>query len=79
MASETLALVSKRMAGRKKENYERGRVEFMADPAWIERADDCAKRLGFGNLSAFLRFVTTQYMDQVDVDRPPAPRPRPKP
>lgn len=59
------------MAGRKKENFDRERVEFKADPEWIERVNDAAIRLGFGNLSALIRFVVTQY---VDSNPPPLPK-----
>jgi hypothetical protein len=57
------------MAGRKKESFERGRVEFKAPPEWVERATKEAERAGFGNLSAFIRFVVTQYLDNADVGR----------
>lgn len=65
------------MPGRKKENYDRGRVEFKAEPEWIERADVEAKRGGHGSLSAFIRFAVTKYMDEIDTRRPPKRR-RPK-
>jgi hypothetical protein len=58
------------MAGRKKENFERGRVEFKADPEWIERVNAEAERIGL-NLSSFIRMVMTQYMDKVEAERPP--------
>jgi hypothetical protein len=57
------------MAGRKKENFDRNRVEFMAEPAWVKRADDMAKRLGFGNLSVFIRFAVTEFMDRMETER----------
>jgi len=66
------------MAGRKKENYARGRVEFKAEPDWIVRADEMAKRLGFGNLSVFFRVAVTDFMDRMDTQRPPQSHP-PKP
>jgi hypothetical protein len=56
------------MAGRKKENFDRKRVEFMAEPEWIRRADTEAKRLGL-NLSSFIRMVVTQHMDRADAER----------
>lgn len=64
----------KNMAGRKKENFDRGRVEFKAEPAWIERATKEAERSGHGNLSAFIRFAVTQYMDRVEAERAAAKR-----
>src|SRR5262249_49579785 len=60
------AVRARRMAGRKKESFSRGRVEFMADPAWIERATRVAEQQGFGNLAAMIRFVLTRYLNEVD-------------
>lgn len=74
--SEPVVLGVPRVAGRKKENFDRARVEFKAEPIWIKRAHDTATRLGFGNLSDFIRFAVTYYIDQVDTERPP---PRRKP
>jgi len=59
-----------RMAGRKKENFDRGRVEFKAPPKWIKRATDEAERAGFGSLSAFIRFAVTQYLDRAEGEHP---------
>jgi hypothetical protein len=59
------------MAGRKKENFSRGRVEFKAPEAWVRRAMEVAERLGFGNLSAFVRFAVTDYMNRVAPPPPP--------
>ncbi len=58
-----------RMAGREKENFERGRVEFKADPEWIRHVHHEAERLGL-NLSSFIRMVVTQYMDRLEAERP---------
>lgn len=58
-----------RVAGRKKENFGRSRVEFKADPDWIKRAYNTLKLLGFGNLSDFIRYTVTKYMDQIDTER----------
>jgi hypothetical protein len=60
------------MAGRKKVSFERGRVEFKAPEEWVRRATALAERLGFGNLSAFIRFAVTDYMDRVAPETPPA-------
>jgi hypothetical protein len=67
-----------RMAGRKKENFDRRRVEFMAEPDWIERANDEALRSGHGNLSAFIRVVVTAYLDRIDAERRDSRRRRDK-
>lgn len=65
------------MAGRKKENFDRGRVEFKAPPDWIERATKHGERLGL-SLSSFMRMVVTQYMDKADAELPPIIPARPK-
>jgi hypothetical protein len=70
------------MAGRKKENFDRGRVEFKAEPEWIERAAKYGERVGM-NLSTLIRVAVTQYLDQAGADRPQAkairrPKPRKK-
>jgi hypothetical protein len=64
-----------KVAGRKKENFDRGRVEFKAPPDWIERATRHGERIGL-NLSSFMRMVVTQYMDEVDRESPPPPPPK---
>jgi hypothetical protein len=63
------------MAGRKKENFDRKRVEFMAEPEWIKRAASEAERLGL-NLSSFIRMVVTQHMDKTEAERDAAKRKR---
>jgi hypothetical protein len=70
----TVATEKSRMAGRKKESFDRGRVEFKAPEEWIRRANEMALSMGFGNLSAFIRFVVTQYMNEQapEVAPPPA-------
>jgi len=59
------------MAGRKKESFESGRVEFKAEPAWVRHATADAMRLGFGNLSALIRFAVTRYLAEVAAEQPP--------
>ena len=63
----------KKPVGRKKESFERGRVEFKAPPDWVERATREGERLGL-NLSAFIRMVVSQYMERVEADRAAAKR-----
>ena len=75
--TETLAGPG-RMAGRKKESFDRGRVEFKADPEWIERATRAAEALGFGSLSALVRVAVTAYLAQHLPEAPPAQRKRRK-
>lgn len=66
-----------KMAGRKKESFESGRVEFKAEPEWVKHATQEAIRLGFGNLSALIRFAVTRYLAEIATSQP-APPPEPK-
>lgn len=59
-----------RMAGRKKEVFDRGRIEFKATAEWTERAMRHAERLGLNNLSAFIRFAVTQWMEEAEAANP---------
>jgi hypothetical protein len=61
---------TRHMPGRKKENFERGRVEFLAEPAWIERVVKVADRLGL-SLSSYIRMVVTRDVEREEADRPP--------
>jgi hypothetical protein len=56
------------MAGRKKESFDRGRVEFKAPPEWIEEVNEEAQRLGL-NLSSYIRMVVTQAVQKAKADR----------
>jgi hypothetical protein len=58
------------MAGRKKESFDRGRIEFKASADWTRRANAAAERLGFGSLSALIRFAVTRYLDEVSPETP---------
>lgn len=64
----TAPAVEYRQVGRKKESLDRERVEFRADPEWIERVNTEALRLGL-NLSSFIRMIVTQHMDRVEDER----------
>jgi hypothetical protein len=64
-----------RMAGRKKESFERGRIEFKASEEWTRRANEAAQRLGFGSLSALIRFAVTKYLDEAAPEPPAAGKP----
>ena len=59
---------AKRMAGRKKESFDRGRVEFKCEPELAERATIEGARQGL-NLSAFIRMVLINYLDQKEAER----------
>jgi hypothetical protein len=63
-----MSMRKRHMAGRKKERFDKGRVEFKATAEWVERANDEAVRLGL-NLSAFIRMVVTQYLDKAEAER----------
>lgn len=53
--------------GRKKQNYERTRAEFVADPALIEAATAAGESLGLG-LSAFIRLALTEKMNRMKAE-----------
>ena len=59
-----------RMAGRKKENFERGRLELVADPELISRAAAQAARLGI-SLSAYVRVAISLKVERDEADAPP--------
>jgi hypothetical protein len=58
------------MAGRKKESFDRGRVEFKADPEWVARLNRQAVRIGL-NLSSLIRMVMTRWLDEAEAQEPP--------
>jgi hypothetical protein len=62
---------------RRKESFERGRVEFKASPSWIERATREAERRGL-NLSAWIRMVVSDHLEKLEADRPLPPPQRKK-
>lgn len=64
------------VAGRKKESFKSGRVEFKADPEWVEEATAEAMRLGFGSLSALIRFAVTRYLAEVAAEQPAVVEPK---
>jgi hypothetical protein len=52
---------------RKKQNFERQRAEFVADPALIEAATDAGESLGLG-LSAFIRVAITEKINRMKAE-----------
>jgi hypothetical protein len=58
MASGTLAV-----APRKKENFDRERIEIRADAAWIAKVTSEAERLGL-SLSAYIRLAVNERMER---------------
>jgi hypothetical protein len=70
----TTVTEGQRMAGRKKTKFDRGRVEFKAEEAWVRRATAIALRLGFGNLSAYIRFAVTDHMNRVSPETEEKPK-----
>jgi hypothetical protein len=56
--------------GRRKENFERGRLELKADPAWIARVVEYGESLGL-SLSAFVRLAVNEKMQRMEAERPP--------
>jgi hypothetical protein len=61
-----------KMAGRKKENLSRGRVEFMAEPEWIARVYRQAERLGT-NISSYVRQAVTRQLERDEAEEPRKP------
>jgi hypothetical protein len=57
---------------RRKTNFDRDRFEVRADAEWIRRATAAADRFGL-SLSAFVRLVVSERMEELD--RNPAPTP----
>jgi hypothetical protein len=47
------------MPGRKRENFDRPRIEFVADPEWIRLVANEADRMGL-SLSAFIRLAVNE-------------------
>jgi hypothetical protein len=53
---------------RKKQNFERDRVELRAEPEWIARVAAEANRLGL-NLSAYIRLAVNERLDRTEPPR----------
>jgi hypothetical protein len=64
-------------AGRKKENFERERVEFKAEPEWIARVVEHGQSLGL-SLSAFIRLAVNEKIHRMDAEMPQQPKSRRK-
>jgi hypothetical protein len=69
VVSTYFPLESTMKAGRKKENFDRERVEFKADPAWIAKVVQYGQSLGL-SLSAFIRLAVNEKMQRMDSERP---------
>lgn len=68
----TVTEVSRMPGGRKKENFERARLELVADAPWIARLAAQADRLGM-SLSAYVRMACTRQVEADEANAPPAP------
>ena len=66
--------VGEKQVPRRKTNMNRDRLEIRADPAWIARVTRAAERFGL-SLSAFIRLVVTERVEEIE--RNPAPEPPP--
>jgi hypothetical protein len=55
---------------RKKQNFDRDRVELRAEPEWIARVTAEAERLGL-NLSAYIRLAVNERLDRTEAAEPP--------
>jgi len=56
--------------GRKKHNFERGRLELIAEAPWIARLSAQAERLGL-SLSAYVRLACTERVERDEATAPP--------
>jgi hypothetical protein len=67
-----------RMAGRKKENFDRDRIELRAPAEWIARVAAVAETLGL-SLSAYIRLAVNERVQRdqaAAAAAPPSPPPR---
>jgi hypothetical protein len=62
--------------GRRKEKFERRRLELVAEPEWIARLTVQAERLGL-SVSAYIRLAVTERLER-DESQAPAPRAKKK-
>jgi hypothetical protein len=53
------------MGRRKKENFDKMRIEVRAEPAWIERVATEAERLGL-SLSAYIRLAVNERLERTE-------------
>jgi hypothetical protein len=59
---------------KRKQNMKRDRLEIRADPGWIARLTRAAERFGL-SLSAFIRMVVSERMEELERNPPAAPEP----
>lgn len=50
------------MPPKKKLHTKRGRVEFLAEPEWIDLVTACARRSGVNGISAYIRMCVNKQM-----------------
>jgi hypothetical protein len=70
MVNTTLTESERMAGGRRKENFDRERLELVADPKLIARASRQAERLGL-SLSAYVRQAITRQVERDEADAPP--------
>lgn len=64
------------MPGRKRQNFDRPRVEFVAEPEWIEMVAKEADRMGL-SLSAFIRLAVNEKLQAMGrFHEPPKSKPK---
>jgi len=77
MATAELADTNRMPApGRPKQNFDRRRVELVAEADWIARVNAQAERLGL-TLSAYVRQAVTLKMEKDEAEAPPQGRRKP--
>lgn len=52
---------------KQRESFDRGRIELVADPAWIQDVREEARRLGL-NLSEYIRLAVNERMRRARVE-----------
>jgi hypothetical protein len=62
---------------KRKTNMSRDRIELRAEPAWIARVTRAAERFGL-SLSAFIRMVVSQHVEELERNPPPEQKGRGK-
>jgi hypothetical protein len=68
-----MAVVEEARVPRRKAKMDRDRFEVRAQPAWIARVTRAAERFGL-SLSAFVRLVVTERLEELDRNPPPESR-----
>ena len=77
MTSGLLTETERMPGGRRKQNFERRRLELVAEPEWIERVSKQAERLGI-SLSAYIRLAVTRSLESDEASQPASHSKKPR-